>query len=170
MSELQEDTEAAHSSENAVALSEAELAALKLVEEMCSRSGQAMEANVVSAQGEYLTIALVGEDVPATWGRSGQALDALQMLLNAILHRHNPSEVRIMLDADNYRQRRRELLQNYALQIADEVKQRNEECELEPLPAHERRIIHTALADDPAISTYSEGNEPARRVVIAPRQ
>ena len=57
-----------------------------------------------------------------------------------------------------------------ARELANEVKARNQEAELEPLPAHERRIIHTALADDPDVSTYSEGDEPHRRVIISPRK
>ena len=100
----------------------------------------------------------------------GQALDALQLLANNILARRTDTDVRMILDADGYRERRAEALRARAREIAKEVKQRNEEAELEPLPPHERRIIHTALADDPDIRTYSEGDEPGRRVVISPRR
>jgi spoIIIJ-associated protein len=125
---------------------------------------------VRAIQGSYLHIELVGSDVGATWGRSGQALDALQFLANMILSRNRGSDVRLMLDADDYRARRAEALSIRAIELAREVKARNEEAELEPLPAHERRIIHSALADDPDISTYSEGDEPGRHVVISPRR
>jgi len=74
-----------------------------------------------------------------------------------------------MLDADNYRERRAETLCSIAQDYAREVKDRNQEAEMDPLPAHERRIIHSALIDDPDIRTYSEGDEPHRHIVIAPR-
>jgi spoIIIJ-associated protein len=98
----------------------------------------------------------------------GQGLDALQMLFNMILPRGATSDVRLMLDAEGYRERRANSLRQRALDLAAEVKERNQEAELEPLPSHERRIIHSALSEDPAVSTYSEGDEPYRRVVISP--
>jgi spoIIIJ-associated protein len=150
-------------------LSADEQTALAFMEEVCAATGQAVRPVVRTTQGHYLHIDLVGDDVRATWGRMGQSLDALQFLCNLILSRRISSDVRIVLDADNYRERRAELLQQRAMDLANEVKSRREEAELEPLPAHERRIIHSALADDPDIRTYSEGDEPDRRVVISPR-
>ena len=79
------------------------------------------------------------------------------------------SDVRLMLDAEGYRARRAATLIERARDLAREVRERNQEAELEPLPAHERRIIHNALIDEPGIMTYSEGDEPDRRIVIAPR-
>lgn len=143
--------------------------ALTLMEEICQATGQEIHPVVRAVQGVYLHIELAG-DVRSTWGRMGQALDALQLLANMILTRRIDGDVRLMLDADDYRNRRALSLQTRAVDLAREVKARNEEAELEPLPAHERRIIHAALADDPDISTYSEGDEPARRVVISPRR
>lgn len=145
-------------------------AGLTLLEEICASTGQDVRPVVRSAQPPYLQVELVGEDVRMTWGRMGQALDALQFLANLILARRVDSDVRLMLDADGYRERRADSLRQRAIELANEVKARNEEAELEPLPAHERRIIHTVLADDPDIETYSEGDEPGRRVVISPRR
>jgi spoIIIJ-associated protein len=145
-------------------------AGLTLMEEICAAMEHEVHPAVRDVQGAYLHIELVGETIPDTWGRSGQALDALQFLANMILARRHAGDARLMLDANDYRARRAESLRIRAIQLADEVKARNEEAELEPLPAHERRIIHSALADDPDISTYSEGDEPARRVVISPRR
>lgn len=145
-------------------------AALELMEEICAATGQEVRPVVRSIQPPYLYIELVGDDVRMTWGRMGHALDALQLLANNILARRTDTDVRMILDADGYRERRAEALRERAREIAKEVKQRNEEAELEPLPPHERRIIHTALADDPDIRTYSEGDEPGRRVVISPRR
>lgn len=146
-----------------------EQTAMTLMQEICASTGQDVQPVVRERQGSYLHIDLVGGDVRATWGRLGQSLDALQFLCNLILSRRVASDIRLVLDADNYRQRRADLLRQRALDLAAEVKARREEAELEPLPSHERRIIHSALADDPDIRTYSEGDDPDRRVVISPR-
>ncbi len=144
--------------------------ALTFLEDLCVSSGMALRPVVRAARAPYLNVELIGEDAGATFGRLGPSLDALQFLVNLIISRRVGSDVRVALDADDYRERRAESLRGRATELANEVKARNEEAELEPLPAHERRIIHAALADDPLISTYSEGDEPDRRVVIAPRQ
>ena len=145
-------------------------AALELMEEICASTGQEVRPVVHALQPPYMYVELVGEDVRMTWGRMGHSLDALQLLANMILARRVETDIRMILDADGYRERRAEALRERAREIAKEVKLRNEEAELEPLPPHERRIIHTALADDPDIRTYSEGDEPGRRVVISPRR
>ena len=144
--------------------------AFALMQEICAAAGQDIHPVVRSVQGVYMHVEMAGGDVEATWGRMGQSLDALQMLANMILSRRVGSDVRLMLDADNYRERRAETLRGIAQEYAREVKERNQEAEMDPLPAHERRIIHSALVDDPDISTYSEGDEPHRRIVIAPRR
>ncbi|HZT41360.1 MAG TPA: R3H domain-containing nucleic acid-binding protein [Chthonomonadaceae bacterium] len=165
-----EEAEANASSVDVETLDSDHRAALELMEEICAATGQEVRPVVRSIQPPYLHIELVGDDVRATWGRMGHALDALQLLANMILARRIDTDVRLILDADGYRERRAEALRERAREIAKEVKLRNEEAELEPLPPHERRIIHTALADDPDIQTYSEGDEPGRRVVISPRR
>ena len=142
--------------------------ALTLVQGICEASGLDARAVVRSAQKPYMQIELLGSDIRTTFGRMGQGLDALQLLCNMILPRHAESDVRLMLDAEGYRERRADSLRQRAMDLAREVKERNEEAELEALPAHERRIIHATLAEDPSISTYSEGDEPHRHIVISP--
>jgi spoIIIJ-associated protein len=142
--------------------------AYDLVQGLCEASGMEARAVVRSAQKPYLNIEMMGADIQLTFARMGQGLDALQLLCNMILPRHMDSDVRLMLDAEGYRARRAEALTQRAVDLAREVKERNQEAELEPLPAHERRIIHSALSDDPDVSTYSEGDEPHRRIVISP--
>ena len=142
--------------------------AYDLVQGLCEASGMEARAVVRSAQRPYLHVELLGADIQSTFGRMGQGLDALQLLFNMVLPRHTDGDVRLMLDAEGYRARRADSLRQRAVDLANEVKARNEEAELEPLPAHERRIIHAALSEDPDISTYSEGDEPHRRVVISP--
>ena len=150
-------------------LNEDQCLGLTLVQEICAASGLQAQAVARAVNSPYLSIEILGEDVRSTWGRMGQALDALQLLANMILSHRTRSDVRLMLDAEGYRGRRAETLQRKAHELADEVKARNEEAEFEPMPPHERRIIHTALQDDPDIMTYSEGDEPNRRIVLAPR-
>lgn len=142
---------------------------MAVLDEVCEATEQDVRPQVMRVDGAYLYAELTGADVPATWGRYGQALDALQLLCNLIVSRRTRNDVRIILDADGYRERRADVLRQRALELAAEVKELNEEAELEPLPPQERRIIHTALVDDPDVSTYSEGDEPNRRVVISPR-
>lgn len=174
MTDLREGTEAAPDTADTVVdaatLNVDQQIALTLMQEICASSGLEANAVVRSIQKPYMNIELLGEGVRMTWGRMGQGLDALQFLSNTILSRRVGSDVRLLLDAEGYRERRADSLRQRALELAEEVKSRNQEAELEPLPAHERRIIHAALADDPEISTYSEGDEPARRVVISPRR
>ncbi len=144
--------------------------AVHLLEEVCTASGLECFPKVRSQQGSYIYIDLAGPDAHLTWGRMGHSLDALQFLCNLIISHRVTTDVRIVLDSDNYRQRRANALETKALEIAREVKERQEEAEFEPLPSHERRLIHTLLADDPDISTYSEGDDPDRHVVISPKR
>lgn len=140
----------------------------QVLAEICERTDLDLRPKVTGIQGAYVEIELVGDDAAASFGRHGKALDALQYLANLVIGRR-VGDVRVLLDAANYRARRAETLTNLAHEFAAQVKERQEECELEPLPAHERRIIHNALADDEAVRTYSEGEDPDRKVVIAPR-
>src|SRR5579862_5115314 len=128
--------------------------AFTLVQEFCEASGLGARAVVRTVQKPYISIEILGGDVRSTLGKYGQGLDALQFLLNTVIVRRVTTEVRLLLDAEGYRVRRADALRQRALDLAEEVKLRKEEAELEPLPAHERRIIHAALADDPDISTY----------------
>lgn len=146
-----------------------EQGAFEVMEEICEATGLQLRPIVHGVNGQYVEIELVGEDAALSFGRNGKSLDALQYLANLIIGRRVGSDVRVLLDAANYRERRTETLINLARELAATVKERQEECELDPLPAHERRIIHNALLDDEGVRTYSEGDDPDRRVVIAPR-
>jgi spoIIIJ-associated protein len=120
--------------------------------------------------GKYVNIELDGRDVGFLVGRRGEVLNALQYLCNIISARQLNNGVRVVLEGNNYRQRRQEALTNLASQIAEEVLNRGEEAVLDALPAFERRIVHQALMSIDGINTYSEGEEPNRRVVIAPQE
>lgn len=114
-------------------------------------------------------VSVAGPDAGDLVGRSGDTLNALQYLATLVTQRRTGERVHLLLDADGYRGRRETSLTELANELAAEVARRGEEAELDPLNAFERRIIHNALTEHPDVMTYSEGEEPDRRVVIAPR-
>lgn len=117
---------------------------------------------------EGLVFNLRGHDLGILIGKHGQTLDALQYLTNLAANRDiDEDRVRIIVDVEDYRKRREETLYRLAERLADKVKRRGERVVLEPMSRHERKIIHMALQEDNRISTYSEGEEPFRKVVIA---
>lgn len=139
-----------------------------LLDELLNSASLSVSAKVTQISGRYVTIEIDGKDVAFLVGKHGEVLNAMQYLLNIIAGRKFNNGVRATLDGNNYRHRREEALTKLATNIANEVKARSEEAVLDALPAFERRIVHKALADFEGISTYSEGEEPNRRVVIAP--
>lgn len=117
---------------------------------------------------EGVVFNLRGQDLGILIGKHGQTLDALQYLTNLAANRDiEDDRVKIIVDVEDYRKRREETLYRLAERLADKVKRRGERVVLEPMSRHERKIIHMALQDDHRISTYSEGEEPYRKVVIA---
>jgi len=103
-------------------------------------------------------------------GKRGQTLDALQYLLNVICHRNFAGQgKRVVLDVEGYREKREQTLKELANRLAQKATYYRKELVLEPMSALERRIIHSTLQDNPAVSTYSQGEEPYRKVVIAPK-
>lgn len=118
-------------------------------------------------QEDAVVLNLRGDDLGILIGKHGQTLDALQYLTNLAANRNVENRVRILLDVEDYRKRREDTLTQLALRLADKVKRRGERVVLEPMSPHERKIIHMALQSDTKIATYSEGDEPFRKVVIA---
>jgi len=112
---------------------------------------------------------VTGEQAGDIIGRYGDTINALQYLATLVALRETGEHSRIVLDAEGYRDRREAALVEQARTLAAEVKQSGQEAELDPLNPFERRIIHNALTDHPDVITYSEGEEPDRRVIIAPR-
>ena len=109
---------------------------------------------------------LRGEHMGILIGKRGQTLDSLQYLTNRVANKMQDGYVRVKLDTEDYRRRRKETLENLAKNIASKVKRTRKTVSLEPMNPYERRIIHSALQSDPAVSTHSEGEEPYRRVVV----
>ncbi len=131
---------------------------------------QAMQITVMIehiSNHEGITLNLVGDDLGILIGKHGQTLDALQYLTNLAVNRKSFNKARIILDIEDYRKRRSDTLSRLAIRLADKVKRRGDKVVLEPMSPHERKIIHMALQQDKDISTYSEGEEPYRKIVIA---
>lgn len=119
--------------------------------------------------GRYVSLSIGGDDAGYMVGKNGEVLNSLQYLLNIIYNQHVGNGVRATLDGNDYRRNREEQLTILANKIAAQVEKRGEEAVLDALPAFERRIVHKALGEHAGVMTYSEGEEPNRRVVIAPR-
>lgn len=113
-----------------------------------------------------LAINMDGAHMGILIGKRGQTLDSLQYLTNRVANKMQDGYVRVKLDTEDYRRRRKETLENLARNIAGKVKRTRRAVVLEPMNPYERRIIHSALQSDPAVSTHSEGEEPYRRVVV----
>lgn len=126
----------------------------------------------ITQENEYVKMEFVGNDLGILIGRRGDTLDALQYLANlkankqSNLRENSTDRVRLILDAEDYRQRREETLTRLALKMADRVEKTGRKVVLEPMNPQERRIIHTALQNNEAVQTISEGAEPFRRIII----
>jgi len=116
---------------------------------------------------EELNVELSGDEMGVLIGKRGQTLDSLQYLVSLVVNKGNDNYIRVKVDTENYRERRKETLENLAKNIAYKVKRTRRPVSLEPMNPYERRIIHSALQNDKYVTTYSEGEEPFRKVVIA---
>lgn len=116
---------------------------------------------------KQLLIDLIGEDMGILIGKRGQTLDSLQYLVNLVVNKNSSSYISVMLDTENYRQRRKETLESLAFNLAKKAKHSKRKIVLEPMNPYERRIIHSSLQNDRFVTTFSEGEEPHRYVVIA---
>ena len=113
-----------------------------------------------------LDIDLSGDEMGVLIGKRGQTLDSLQYLVSLVVNKDVDDYIRVKIDTENYRQRRKETLENLAKNISYKVKRTRRPVSLEPMNPYERRIIHSALQNDKYISTHSEGDEPFRKVVV----
>ncbi len=120
----------------------------------------------VNKKDGCVVLKLHGDDMGILIGKHGQTLDSLQYLTNLVANKNTENRVHIVIDVENYRDRRAETLTRLAKRLADKVKKSGERIVLEPMNPHERKIIHTALQNDNKITTLSEGSEPFRKVVI----
>ena len=119
---------------------------------------------------DFVTLDLIGKDLGILIGRRGETLDALQYLTNLTVSRHFDERSKFVLDVEGYRKKREETLEHLAKKLAERVKESGKNLSLEPMSPYERRIIHTVLQSDEQVRTFSEGEEPFRKVVIAKKK
>ncbi len=119
---------------------------------------------------EGILFDIQGKNLGIIIGRRGQTLDSLQYLVNVVANRHADKHVRIVLDAENYRLRRKETLEQLAGRIAQKALQIKRNVRLEPMSAAERKVIHAFLQGRQDVITFSEGEEPHRYIVVAPKE
>jgi spoIIIJ-associated protein len=128
-----------------------------------------MEVEIrIKEENNIVKIDLAGSDMGILIGYRGETLDALQYLISLIVNKdHDMEYKRVILDTENYRLKREETLKRLARRVGDKVKRTGRTVKLEPMNPYERRIIHSALQNDHYVNTYSEGQEPFRRVVVS---
>lgn len=132
---------------------------------------EAMKVDVdmeIRTEDEWVTVDMAGQDAALLIGRRGQTLDALQYLVNVAAGKACAGKGRIVVDVEGYRKRRARTIERMAEHMAERVARTGKKAAMEPMTAHERKIVHLALQKNPRVSTMSEGEEPYRRVIITP--
>ena len=167
-----EEVKPQHEERKVVERTEEEITAVKAdAEKFLNGVFKAMELEVEikmeykSAEGN-LEIEFLGEDMGILIGKRGQTLDSLQYLTSLVVNKGRQGYIRVKLDTEDYRNRRKETLENLAKSIAYKVRKTRKPVSMEPTNPYERRIIHSALQGNRYVETYSEGNEPYRHVVV----
>lgn len=128
-----------------------------------------LEVSITAAYNEEeqeLSLNLEGDDMGILIGKRGQTLDSLQYLVSLVVNKDSEDYIRVKVDTEDYRKRRKETLENLAKNIAYKVKRTKRPVSLEPMNPFERRVIHSALQNDKFVTTHSEGEEPYRHVVV----
>ena len=141
------------------------------VREFLNKVFEAMNLTVVidlkyNEENATMDIDLSGDEMGVLIGKRGATLDSLQYLVSLVANKESDNYIRVKVDTENYRQRRKDTLENLAKNISYKVKRTKRSVSLEPMNPYERRIIHSALQNDRFVTTHSEGDEPFRRVVV----
>ena len=137
---------------------------MDVLEAMDLKATVSMEEN---KEERTLDIDLAGDDMGVLIGKRGQTLDSLQYLVSLVVNKGEDDYIRVKVDTENYRQRRKDTLENLAKNIASKVRRTGKPVTLEPMNPYERRVIHSALQNDRYVETHSEGEEPFRKVVVS---
>ncbi len=136
------------------------------IEDLINNMNLYVKVEIKKKTKNELIFNLTGDDLGIAIGRHGETLDSIQYLTNLAVNKGNQNYLRVMIDADGYRDRRKKTLEKLARKMAKKAKRKKRKVVLEPMPPHERRVIHTTLQNYSKISTYSEGQDPYRKVVI----
>ena len=143
----------------------------KFLADVFAAMGISVEITVkYEEEPKSLDVDLNGDEMGVLIGKRGQTLDSLQYLISLVVNKGTTEYIRVKVDTENYRQRRKETLENLAKNISYKVKRTRRPVSLEPMNPYERRIIHSALQNDKYVTTHSEGEEPFRRVVVTPKK
>lgn len=141
--------------------------AKKFLQDVFKAMGMTVVIDAKYNESEHLLdVELSGDEMGVLIGKRGQTLDSLQYLISLVVNKGTGEYIRVKVDTENYRQRRKETLENLAKNISYKVKRTKRPVSLEPMNPYERRIIHSALQNDRYVTTHSEGEEPFRRVVV----
>ncbi|MBO5930047.1 MAG: protein jag [Clostridia bacterium] len=124
----------------------------------------------IQTEGKLMRINLIGDNLGIIIGKRGDTLDALEHLVKLCVNKGDGEYVKVILDAENYRARREQTLVKLAKSLASSATRNNRKITLEPMQSNERRIIHATLQNNPDVDTFSIGDEPNRKVVIAPKR
>ncbi len=124
---------------------------------------------IVKDDGDTLSIELIGDNMGLVIGYRGETLDAIQYLTSLVINKEGDAYKRVLIDTEGYRQKREETLRRLARRLANKVERTKKDIVLEPMNPYERRIIHSTLQYSSSVKTYSQGEEPYRRVVISLR-
>ncbi|UZJ79000.1 RNA-binding cell elongation regulator Jag/EloR [Fictibacillus sp. KU28468] len=141
--------------------------AVAFLQEVTDKMGVPVTISLKETREEII-LELTGEKIAILIGKRGQTLNSLQYLTNLVANNHSSRYLRIIIDAENYRERRRESLERLAVHTAQKVSATGKGVALEPMPSNERKAIHMALRNNKKIETTSEGAEPFRKVIIRP--
>lgn len=142
--------------------------AVRFLRELLVNMGILAQVEMFKCPG-YIVLNINGDDLGRLIGRHGQTLNALQYIVNLVVHKDSDEQERIIIDVGGYRKRREENLRRLAQTTAERVKRRGRREVLNPMTPQERRIIHLALQNNKEVVTHSEGEDPYRRVVISPK-
>lgn len=141
--------------------------AIEFLNDMFSSMNMKVDVKIeYNSEESYMNIELSGDEMGIIIGKRGQTIDSIQYLASLVVNKESDTFIRVKVDTENYRQRRRETLENLAKNISYKVKRTRKSVSLEPMNPYERRIIHSALQNDKYVFTKSEGEEPYRHIIV----
>jgi spoIIIJ-associated protein len=141
--------------------------AKKFLEQVSEQMGAPAEIEIIR-DGKQVTFVMTGEKIALLIGKRGQTLNSLQYLTQLVINRSSNQYLNVILDAEDYRNRRSETLIQLAHRLAGKAVKTGKDVALEPMPSYERKVIHSALSDNKRVKTFSDGSEPHRFIVITP--
>ncbi len=142
--------------------------AIQFLQSVFAKMDLTVEIRIELDDKNNMQIELSGDNMGVLIGKRGQTLDSIQYLVSLVVNKESDHYVRVKLDTENYRERRKKTLESLAVNLANKVKKTGKKFTLEPMNPYERRIIHSTLQNNKFVETHSEGEEPYRKVIIIP--